>query len=222
MSLINRLGPPSAHVNQLVDALRRGGPWWPVGQELLAQQVPIADDSFVARLAELLDHAFYASMTTEEAQRAKFSIAVAKPTDFRGHGFEQPKELTVELLRKLSAACSDDGAAIFVWFEAERWFVLGEQLWVAELVKAALPAVAPDRIGMHHLVAIQRAMRRHGRGGALLVVAVTPENVEVGYPIRPSEAMRQVFGDKLGEVARGTAGTCGDVGSVVSPRDCQG
>lgn len=250
-----RLGPPSSHVQQLVDALRRGGAWWPVGQELLAQQVPIADDRFVPRLAELLDVAFYASMTAEEARRAMFSIAIAKPTDFGGHVFNKPKPLDVKLLRKLSAACDDDGAAIFVWFDDAKWFawavglnektpprsaktrsgnyhlmvtvrdagafdvrwqdevvfsyaegsgdVLGEQLWVAELVRAALPAAAPNRIAMHHLVAVQRAMRRHGRGGALLVVERTPKDVEVGYPIKPSEPMTQVYGKQLGELHEG-------------------
>lgn len=249
------LGPPSGHVQQLVAALRRGGTWWPVGQELLAQEVPIADDRFVPRLAALLDVAFYASMTTEEARRATFSIAIAKPTDFRGHVFDKPKPLDVKLLRKLSAACDDDGAAIFVWFDNAQWFawavglnektplrsaktrsgnyhlmvtvrdagafdvrwqdevvftyaegsgnVLGEQLWAAEAVKAALPTPAPNRIAMHHLVAIQRAMRRHGRGGALLVVESTPTHVEVGYPIKPSEPWTQSYGKQLGELHEG-------------------
>lgn len=234
------LGPPSAHVQQLVNALRRGGVWWPVGQELLMKQIPITDDRFVPRLAELLDLAFYASMTTEEARRATFSIVVAK-TDHHVHQFSEPKPLTVKLLRKLSAACDDDGAAVAVWFDDTQWFawgvglndktpprsaktrngdnhmtvsvrdagaldvkwqdevvftyaegkgdVLGEQLWVADMVIAGLPAPAPDRIAMRHLVAIQRAMRRHGRGGALLVVPSTPDKVEIAYAMRRSIPM---------------------------------
>jgi hypothetical protein len=201
------------------------------------KQLPITVDAFVPRLGDLLDLAFYASMTTEEAHRATFSIAVAK-SDHRVHRFSQPKPLDVKLLRKLSAACHDDGAAVFVWFADTQWFawglglnterpprsattrqgdyhltitvrdagafdvrwqdevlftyaegkadVLGEQRWIANMVKAALPPASADRIAMHHLVAIQRAMRRHGRGGALLVVPTTPDNLKIGYPIQRS------------------------------------
>lgn len=232
-----RLAPPSAHAPHLLQALQREGPWGPVGDQLLAQDVPVTDDRFVPRLAALLDLAFYASMTTEEGRRATFSIAVAKPSDFRGHMFAQSVPVTVEALRKLSAACDDDETAVLVWFEGDDWFVwavglnekmpprsskirsgnyhliisvrdagaidvrfqddvlftyaegkgdvLGDQLWVADMVQAALPAPAPDRLAMHHLVGIQRAMRRHGRGGVLLVVSSPPSQVEIAYPMLP-------------------------------------
>ncbi len=63
--------------------------------------------------------------------------------------------------------------------------VLDDQLWVAALVQAALPLPSSNRLALHHLVAIHRAMRQHGSGGALLVVPemLADHDLEIAYRV---------------------------------------
>jgi hypothetical protein len=209
---------PSAHAGEILQAINHDARWAHIGEELQTKELVLD----VPVLSDLLDKAFFASLAKEEGRAARFSLLLAAPRSGSVHELAKLEPLSVEALRKLSAACDDDSVGLFVWPLDRKWFIWGlgvherapqrsatlrisqslivltaddpgvlrlaweediifsfdqgrgtmpiADLWVREHIKSVLPAPSVTSLTLHHLSAMHKAMRAHGRGGALLVV----------------------------------------------------
>jgi hypothetical protein len=112
---------PSAYAGEFVKALSPTGTLARIGAELRAKRLPVDN----VALGNLLDIIFFASFAREEGHFARFSVAVTLADGGFAYKFESREPLSVESLRKLSAACAEGATCLHVCAEQHQWFVWG-------------------------------------------------------------------------------------------------